>query len=865
MSARRVALLTLLLAIWIFAACKATLEAVRPAIQPSQPSRLLDTPPAIQRLARHVVFVIVDGLRWDIANDRKRMPRFSEALRNHSSGELWAGHITMTSSAVLAFGAGQRGDLDQVLENLHPPLLGVGNWLENAKRAGLRVMAVGDLAWSQSYARDLDQFRADPEGVSIDHDFNAQTFRHAQELQRKLPDLLVAHFVTPDHQGHAYGVLSSRYAEHIRDFDRRLFEWLDSLTPDFTVIVTSDHGAAVSGTHGTDTTAQRRCPLFAYGPGIRPGIHGQRSVDQVEIPGLLSALLGVPNAPQSRGTVPFEWLDETPDHQRRLACQEIARLGALTGQRTTATHGAMLSRNVLESAMECCEDLRSARDCTTQARNLAQEYDRDLGQSQGVTSTHGLVWILIAVLTALVAALTSHGTRVLALIGVGLIWLVVSLSLTYSVERLPGHWPNVIRAQLFLLSNAVLLTIALRFKRWTLTLERHWVLALSVFPGWLLVSYTVNTQIEAYAVIVVLGWLACLTNASPSPRSIAGVSLRRKVWVMPVALLATLGLLAIPGTRSSDVCPAFFAQSTLPAAVIAGALLALSIVWTLWDRSHPLVDANLDDLGVTQRQERSSSSRSRIVEIAFGLSVVLLSFALRHSNISWIGRLAWVSSGLCAAMALIAGHRRLALVLGVTSYVWVSRDFECVVFASALVVAGIVSRGSFNMSPRKTTETETGRMGYRWVSITFLFALSYIQWIGLQGGLQLTTMDFAAGTFGDSHVPHWLTGACLAYKFLIAEVILIAIYTHRVRHDERVRLLSGLIAAHVARGVALLLMLATCGHSYWTAFRVVADLPFALVGLIGLSVMFVYSVLIKGLRPSNILDCEQLKGCARDG
>jgi hypothetical protein len=105
-----------------------------------------------------------------------------------------------------------------------------------------------------------------------------------------------------------------------------------------------------------------------------------------------------------------------------------------------------------------------------------------------------------------------------------------------------------------------------------------------------------------------------------------------------------------------------------------------------------------------------------------------------------------------------------------------------------------------------------------------------LQRVGLQGGLQLTTLDFAAGTFGDDFMPNWWVAACLIYKFLISQMLLLVVAIAGLPKSRQLSVLSGVGAAHLARGVALLLMLFTCGQSYWTAFRVVADLPFALFG-----------------------------------
>ncbi|MCA9643673.1 MAG: hypothetical protein KC492_23435, partial [Myxococcales bacterium] len=138
-----------------------------------------DTPPATElagpkneRLTEHLLFVVVDGLRYDVATDRELMPRFAEAMQRNSSAEIWAGRVSMTTSAILSYGTGQRGQLEQVVNNLTPDPPPFNSWLENAKQDGLTLMLVGDPAWNRMYGPSFAETRLDPKGVSIDTDFN---------------------------------------------------------------------------------------------------------------------------------------------------------------------------------------------------------------------------------------------------------------------------------------------------------------------------------------------------------------------------------------------------------------------------------------------------------------------------------------------------------------------------------------------------------------------------------------------------------------------------------------------------------------------------------------------------------------------
>jgi predicted AlkP superfamily pyrophosphatase or phosphodiesterase len=84
-------------------------------------------------------------------------------------------------------------------------------------------------------------------------DYNAEIFAAAREFLRATPrpNVTIYQFVTPDHQAHACGVFSEKYRAHIRGFDKELEALLGEIPADTTVILTSDHGAAASGTHGT--------------------------------------------------------------------------------------------------------------------------------------------------------------------------------------------------------------------------------------------------------------------------------------------------------------------------------------------------------------------------------------------------------------------------------------------------------------------------------------------------------------------------------------------------------------------------------------------------------------------------------------
>jgi|GEM_PF-705256 len=875
----RAVLVLVLIALIAYGTTVTTLDALRPAAFGEQADSPRVNAPVGGRLARHVLLVVVDGLRWDVAHDAQILPRLAASLQQHTSAEVWSSPISMTSSAVLAYGTGQRASLDQVLENLRPPKLSVNSWIQNAHAAGRTLMGCGDPAWRQLYGPYFRDFRADPAGVAISVDFDSVTFAAARELQSRAPDFLVAHFVTPDHQGHAYGIRSARYREHMRAFDQQLFAWLDELPRDWTVLITSDHGAAESGTHGTDTPEQRRSPLLAYGPGIRSGIHLARRVDQAELPGLFAALLGVPNAEQSRAAALLEWLDVSPEQRRRLACAEIARIERLR-QRTPMAD----ERATAAAAHDRCCEWQTADACVGTARATATRYDAELGRGEGLQSRQAWPWLLTVLAASFGIVQLLWGKRALTAGAWLSAWLACSLALTLYVERLPGVWPNAVRALLFGALNLLLLVTIIRFQGLRTAFERWPALLFSILPGWLLVSYSTNTQIQAYLTLIALAarvafppgaWknsveprlrgLGRSRALSPRLRGLGhsrALSPRlRGLGRSRTLSRATIGLLgfgvaglALAGTRPSDVRPVFFLHHPILGALTAGSVLLFGLLWWLL---APIAHTSGDPLSAHPApiHERLLDPREAFRARATAASTVLLCFTLQHLPLHRGGRLGWLATVLVAAWSWWRKQREAAFGLALASYAWVARDYEWLIVLPALVLADRVGAIAFakpahdspmrlataaqaNDSHASRTTAKSGPSSHSMlaataVHVTLLFSLTTLLRFGLQGGIQLETLDLSVGTFGGQGLPTWLSAALLAYKFVIAQALVLAAYLRHAETDLRARLLLGLGAAHLVRTVSLLLMLFVCGQSYWTAFRVVADLPLALLSALG--------------------------------
>ncbi|MCS6902317.1 MAG: alkaline phosphatase family protein, partial [Myxococcales bacterium] len=538
-----------------------------PARPPVMPDREASSP----RLASHLLLVVVDGLRLDVARDRERMPFFSEAMMQHRSAELWAGRVSMTTSAILSLGTGQRGSFEQMVRNLNPAPPPYDSWLKQGKKAGRRLLLVGDPAWYEMYGDSFEDRRLDPEGVAIDVDFNHQTFRDTRVMRDRMPDVLVAHFVTPDHQGHAYGIQSERYRRHIRDFDRQLHELLREFSPSWTVVVLGDHGAADSGTHGSDVAIQRSTVIYAYGPGISPpGPSPVPRVDQADLAGTLAVLLGVPMPAHSRGHVLVDWLELSQEMRVRVACDDARR----------AWHYGRALGFALPQPMEAQLAAGCAGDVGA-SRAVVQAIDRELEHRQGFASPLKLPLLLLCAVLAVGVVVLGLGSGALAAGPWGLSVGALSVLLSWGVEQLAEPWPLWVRVACFAVGNTLALVLLLRPSRVNSWLE-HWRgPGVALIPGLLVMTYTSNVQPEAWVALVVGTALVVLEGGlHPGAEGFWGWGRSPALGWAPVfggALLLTALLPA--GVRQVSIYPVvLLAHRPLLLAMSVTALVLTSLV-----------------------------------------------------------------------------------------------------------------------------------------------------------------------------------------------------------------------------------------------------------------------------------------------
>jgi hypothetical protein len=181
---------------------------------------------------------------------------------------------------------------------------------------------------------------------------------------------------------------------------------------------------------------------------------------------------------------------------------------------------------------------------------------------------------------------------------------------------------------------------------------------------------------------------------------------------------------------------------------------------------------------------------------------------------------------LISCFAWRRGLPMIALGSGLGAWLWVSRDEEVLALIAAVALCEVLGRliagrrnGAGTAHPRAFTSSP-------WlvaVVVAVLFSLSFLARVGLQRGLDFTSMDFGAGSFGDPQASGLRITVCLVWKYVSAELLLLMVLLQRATADDRRTILLSFSAVAGVRAVTICLMLFVCRTSYWTAFRALSD------------------------------------------
>jgi hypothetical protein len=129
------------------------------------------------------------------------------------------------------------------------------------------------------------------------------------------------------------------------------------------------------------------------------------------------------------------------------------------------------------------------------------------------------------------------------------------------------------------------------------------------------------------------------------------------------------------------------------------------------------------------------------------------------------------------------------------------------------------------------------------LSCALVFGVLFVQRVGLQGGIDFGNFDSRAGVFGQAETAAWIVAAGNVWKQGVAAVMTLTLVLSRAQSSLREALARALVAAFTIRFGVMLLTLVVAGGSFWTAMRVMSDLPFSL--LFSLCAAFAYAAVTR--------------------
>lgn len=784
--------------------------------------------PATSRMSEHVLLVVVDGLRYDYANDPSKAPNFARRMKEHAHAEVTASRVTMTSAAIFSFGTGRRGDFSHVVLNLHARNMGFNSIVANARAAGIRTGLVGDPTWSQAYDH-FDTEYLDDKDVSIETDNSVEMLDAATRMMttEPRPGLMVAHVISPDHQGHAFGTASTKYLAFLKVFDADLEKFLKRVPDDTTAFVVSDHGATDTGAHGTDITSVRRTPLFAFGPGIASNRDGLR-FEQVDLAPTMAAVLGIAGPAHGRGTVASELLAVSPDRAADIRCADVARLPNLA-----KAEGRPDVALALESMLQPCTN-GSTQERDTAGLAAARHYDAEVDRGQDDSSRTVMLFaalvlvLLMMSVTPLLADIADRkgGLSHLFAFAAPVVLGLFIVFLTREVEKVTPPFHNVIRALLFIAGNAALLIGTVRPSLGSRFFAAFPLISATLLPGAIAWSYPPNTQPEALVLLVLGGALWAWLARQPNVPS----GWQRKLAMI---VIGALGLAVFGIVQDGPI-----RQELAATYAFRGSMIALVALW----------------LALGFRDRDRAPHRTDLVLASF---IAAGSLLLRPVTNSLVAQLVLIAA-IPFAIALFRQQRwTLALAFLFSSYAMVSRTIELLGVISALIAAeGASAMIRDAVDPDRQPSPESPIANRLWVASVagaVLFGIGFLLRMGLQGGLDFANMDLGAGVWGDEQPSQIRIGLCIAWKYIVAALMMLFCFLRKLPAQLRRDVLVINVIAWVGRAAAHACVLLYCRSSFWTSLRVLSDLaPVLLTGLL-VTVMLVWETSRREPVPPNVI------------
>ena len=182
----------------------------------------------------------------------------------------------------------------------------------------------GDESWKKQLKKDPDAYDSGWPGLTV---FPMGTrdpgpdevLKEAQAWLKTGEDfrLLFFYLDLPDLAGHKNGFSTPPYLNAIKKTDKYLGQLWNTLekkglTEDALVILATDHGGTLEGTHGGDSDEETTCMFAVRGPGITPGTPIGPTVI-MDAAAVIRYALGLPTPEYNEALIPEGIFDDLPE------------------------------------------------------------------------------------------------------------------------------------------------------------------------------------------------------------------------------------------------------------------------------------------------------------------------------------------------------------------------------------------------------------------------------------------------------------------------------------------------------------------------------------------------------------------------
>lgn len=266
-----------------------------------------------------LLLIILDGVGRDIMLDDQYMPFLNSQKDSSAVINLQTGPLTLSANCVKEMMTGVPNAPIDGLNNFQLPHPGGSDpWLLAAEDDRYSVGMIGSYVMGNMYGEYsniefIDTFRGHSDYYEGDNDsFNILN----DWLDNKKHNVISTHFSGSDKVGHTWGKIGEDFKEKVIDLDSKLESIFSKLPPQWTVIVTADHGLTDAGTHGSAEEVTRRVSAFVKGPNIESG--SQSEGHQRDISALTTFTLDLPFPKQLHGRIPLEILNVNSEQKNLL-------------------------------------------------------------------------------------------------------------------------------------------------------------------------------------------------------------------------------------------------------------------------------------------------------------------------------------------------------------------------------------------------------------------------------------------------------------------------------------------------------------------------------------------------------------------